>query len=450
MEKKDTVLSFKDLCCRILLGWRSIIACTIIFGLLLCSFKFLKDSKNSAAPVIKGSEALAATMTDEQIASAKGAVACKQLFDSHATAMANSILLKIPYSAVPTETITLTFRGDSAFTEASALATKLKNNMLLTEIADTLGLSGAQVSELISAKVSFPEGDFDNTATLIATVYGRNTDETAAIGSAVNNFISINANSSVADNRVVLNANGNSTDVVLSVAPSEEVRLYQNNAVNLYNNLRGALKEALTLLDSAETAYYNAAVAELDSSSAESAAPIAAKAKPSLKYLVLGAAIGFILAAFYHFAAYLFARRLKSAEDLAVRCELRILGEQKQTAKKLCFIDRFILKVFGLEKNDTTEFIAQNIIAAMKTGGYEKLLVVSDCLEDNFNVDLIAAGLNFALASAPDAAAISAAENADCILLIEKQGDSRYSEIRDKKTLSEICGKPILGAVVIR
>ncbi|MBQ0083542.1 MAG: hypothetical protein KBS52_02100, partial [Clostridiales bacterium] len=70
-KTRDVVINFKDLCLAVFLHWRSIIACMLIFGILLCGFKYVKDL-TSAAPATKKEniEEMAETLTPEQRADA--------------------------------------------------------------------------------------------------------------------------------------------------------------------------------------------------------------------------------------------------------------------------------------------------------------------------------------------------------------------------------------------
>ena len=455
--KRDYSVSFKDLCLHIVLRWRSIIACTLIFGILLCGAKFALDlTKSNDSGSVASADSLGSGMTDAQIASAKGAVACKELFDNHALYMDSSILMEIPYSTVPTSTITFNISGPDSFLAANVLSSFVGSDEMLIKL--NAYDDNPYVSELFNYKISnieSVENAEESKAYLSVYVYGKDKESSVALSNETEKYLNEKAALIAADTDCIFFATRNT----YAVSYQENVRIIQQNAVNLYNNLRGALKEALTLLDSAELAYYNSAVA--GSPAEQTTAENNPNPKPSIsiKYFVLGAVAGFVFAVLWHFAAYLFAKKVKSAEDVKIRCALNILGDlEAGNSKRSCFIDRFILKLFGTAKPDSTEVAAHRIKAAMAISQAENLLIISDekTSESAAKSELCAAlkelGVSNTVTESPlnSAKKLALFSSADCVLLLKSVNSSAYAEINRELELAELYGNTVIGAAIIR
>ncbi len=452
--KKDFAISFKDLCLYIILRWRSIIACTLIAALLLCGAKFALDLKDSGETVVVSSvDALSKNMSDEQIATAKGAVACKQLFDKHSLYMASSNLMEIPYASVPTSTLTFNISGPDALFAANSLAGHIGSDDLISKL--DFAKDDIYIAERFSSKISSDNSLNNSDTVLTVFIYGRDKDSAVALASEVEKFLNQKAVEIATDTDCEISDAQNA----FSVNYQENVRVIQQNAVNIYNNLRGALKEALTLLDSAELAYYNTAIADESAEQTVETKPAEKKTPDiSIKFLILGAAVGFVISAFIHFAAYLFAKKVKSAEDMRTRCSINLLGDVSYQEKKICFVDKFILKIFGAAEYDSIEFAVSKISAAISAANANSLLIISDektatdSLIEKLKEPLSKLGCkyNFELSPINSAEELEKLNDADCVMLLKSVNNSAYGDINRELELCELYGKTVIGATVIR
>lgn len=460
-QKQDIVINFKDLCLNIFLHWRSIIACTLIFAVLLCGCKYVKDSK--AAPQSSAAaaslEQLAKGMSAEQLATAKGAVSCKRLFDAHSEYIYESPLFKVPFGSVPTVNLVYNVSCGNAFEAASAFSSRIKSEELYSKMksAAKAEFDVSYISDFIYCSVASDENAGNNSAAVITvSIHGENKEQCSAMADAAAKF----AEDKAAElKKVYPDLSVEKVSAEYSVSSSENIRLSQQNAVNLYNNLRSALKESITLLDSAENAYYDAAVKNLSS---DEPIVIAIGKKPSIskKFAVLGAALGFVLSVFWHFAAYLFSRKVKSTEDIKCRYNLFVFGLlDSDTKKKKSAVDRFIIKLFsGRSHADPVKSAERGIALAAEKSGAKKLLVIAgNSISEEKSVlslteDLKNSGLNLELAQSPyeTADTLDSLASADAVLLVKKIGKSRYEEIYCEEELCRRYGKDLLGIVVLK
>ena len=179
--------------------------------------------------------------------------------------------------------------------------------------------------------------------------------------------------------------------------------------------------------------------------------------RKAVKYGVIGAAAGLVLAAGYLMVKIVLEDRLNSTEEIAQRYSLPLLGTLT-SGRKVTKLDRSVSGKLGVDSGrsaeDAAQFIAANIRLYMKDGG--KLVLAGTCGEEKLNAlkETLAPLLDgIELSTAGNinesAAAVGALQENDAVICAEQWKKAAHKEIRRELQTVSDSGTRNLGLIVL-
>lgn len=456
MDKKnscaqpDSVVNFKDLILYVLLRWRSILVCILVFTVLAGGFKYLMDYRayKSNVAATEQTDASVPNLTDIELSNAKTVLAYKNMMVSQATYIAQSPYMQLNPNAIYSTNISLVLSGNDTVSAATLYAKHMQSDTLYNAIKTKLNLpyAASYLSEVITVSVDYPENivvETGDKAVLNIRVWAANEQNCKDISAAVTDYIATFGNY-FKDSGVTCSEPFTDYAVICDIGVGDK----QQSAIIAYNNYKTNYQTALDALTGAERAYYNRLQ--------QAGVQVSDIAKPTLskKFLVAGFALGLILPCGIYLLAYLFGRRVKSAEDFKIRfggTDLlgRIVGCKKKNA-----VDRLIIRIVcgKATKREFEGLVAGKAAITAEQNGYKNIRIVGSdaaCAAalsalGNQELTVTAGGL-------PEAGAdeFEAVKNADAVVIAAKSDETYYTEIYRTLDICKSIGKPVLGAIVV-
>lgn len=212
-----------------------------------------------------------------------------------------------------------------------------------------------------------------------------------------------------------------------------------------YMMFMNSYKDVLSVFSGAQRAYYDALILR-DLSSTEKGAAVrdyvpAAAAPVSIKWMAIGAILGLLAGAALTALPYLMTGKLRNPGDVELSLGIPVLTT---------------VPAGGAGKAGT-DFLSTGIGVLMKNIGASSVLLAGSgaeaaadfrkTLEEKLTGMELRAFETDILSEAPEA--VKALGEAHAVVLVEKTGDSRYSDIRDEKLRCDRYGAKLLGCVVI-
>ncbi len=201
------------------------------------------------------------------------------------------------------------------------------------------------------------------------------------------------------------------------------------------------------------------ALDELDEPLEPSALSMGGTIKTGIKFGIIGAIVGAFVTIFIYCVIYVINSTLHSAEELKNRFNLKILGVFMQERKKRAFsqVDNFIDKLEG--RNKISEAVVYQRVTAnianysekgqtiLLTGtvSQEEMISVGDKLRQMLPDINLETGMD--MTKNPET--LTKLSKVDGIILVEKVGYSKYSDIQDE--LENIYGlsQKVIGSIVL-
>ncbi|MBQ0084023.1 MAG: hypothetical protein KBS52_04585, partial [Clostridiales bacterium] len=400
-------------------------------------------------------------LTPEQRADANAVISFKKMMIKQSHFLEESPLFKISAGRADFTTINYVVSGTDAAIKANSFAISLKDTALFEKIKTGLGsdLPAEYFSDLIFFDVISEETETANVSALLkVSVYATSPDESKKMAKTVGEFIAEKLSKS-ADKSYTLTKASEST----AIGIADSIRNNQQNAVNLYNSFRGAVKDSAALLDDDAKAYYEAAIAEEnETETQDETEQVKDTAKPSIskKYAALGLLLGAALAVCFYIFKYLFTRKIKSADDIKCRYDLFVIGQAETvTGKKKNALDKFIIRIIAGKPDETqNEKAIKNALLAANNAEAKEVVfireksegenpVITD-IEKTFKENGITA--QAALPPASDAKSTEKFAAAKFAILFKTAGVSGYDGIYREIDLAAKYDTKILGIVVLK
>lgn len=456
MDKKnscaqpDSVVNFKDLILYVLLRWRSILVCILVFTVLAGGFKYLTDFQSYKASV---SAAQQAENTDSgldeiELSNVKAVVSYNNILTAQAEYITTSPYMQLAPNGIHSMNISYVLSGCETYAAATLYAKHIQSATLYEEIKAKLELpyAASYLSEIIEVNLDSSENSLveqNGKTVLNIRVWAANEQNCKDISAAVTDYIATFGNY-FKDSGVTCSEPFTDYAVICDIGVGDK----QQSAIIAYNNYKTNYQTALDALTGAERAYYNRLQ--------QAGVQVSDIAKPTLskKFLVAGFALGLILPCGIYLLAYLFGRRVKSAEDFKIRfggTDLlgRIVGCKKKNA-----VDRLIIRIVcgKATKREFEGLVAGKAAITAEQNGYKNIRIVGSdaaCAAalsalGNQELTVTAGGL-------PEAGAdeFEAVKNADAVVIAAKSGETYYTEIYRTLDICKSIGKPVLGAIVV-
>ncbi len=441
-ERDEIVLNYKDLLRHWLIRWRSIVAVTLIAAVLLAGVKFLLDQRENVAP----------ELTPTSIANVQNVVNYRRTYQKMAAYNTNALYMQINPASIPTENITYLLTGEDAFANASLYTKLISNETMYAAIVESLKweLDPAYIADLITITVeSDPaSGDDDHSALLLLRVVAPTKGKCRVIAEALMERVE-------ALQPTVKDAIGNhtlkTTGNTFYYSADASVKTTQQANVNACNTMRTSLKTATEALTAEELAAADA----LENGTAVAVA----KASFSVKYLVVGAVVGFVMMMGLYLIGYLLDRRLKSVADAEERFGLVTLGVVGEPVLPRNPLDAAIVRWLTPAATSPAEYLATmvSVIGRKMASGAHSLVLVGQFPAEQQTVtqateQLQAGGIPATVAGCPlcDPRAAEQLDDADAVVLLAQIGTTRYDELYRELELCATLQKPVLGMILLQ
>ncbi len=502
---KEIQISIKDMIYRVLSKWR-IMLVTVLVLAIVCGFgssvmsSFSSDSANDSDSSMTKSQKLeksvksTASGLSEQIK-----YETELAFESYKEYvvqaseiqryLSSSVKMEIDSSSAPTYTLQYVidthynavyptieykdFTGDII----AAYGSRLINNDTTSKIRDEIGWDTdlAYIQELIStttttaATTATTETEGSNVAedTMTVTIYAPDEESARNIGKIIKDEISTQKSE--------METIFGSFDITLvseqySETVANDILTIKQGYVSNLNTIFTAINNLSKNMTTAQTAYYNALVAQYmyDGSDDEivttvpdtgdTAEESTSSIKISLdkKNCAVGILAGIILVVLIEVLKYIYTARIKRAEDMDYTFGVKVFGVQSPEKKGL---DKALEKAFASRllsySNDERLSMINAGIAISAEKNDIKSLYITGSVSDDSLANKLAEGLKDKLGSVEfgrsilvDPESLEKMSKCDAVVLIERTHDSRCDEIKNELDICKTSGVKVLGCVV--
>lgn len=463
MTEKEREINFADLFWKIIYGWRAIILCAIIFSIALAGMKYLKSAKaaEGVSPVKEITlEDLEENLTDEEKEALSTAKNLQKQLAANEKYRDESIYINL--DAYAKNTVTLQYYVNTHYVMnytddvepdiskelTDSYASYINNRGMSAQLKAALNwdISESYVDELISAE-SLGEKQF------VVHLSGEDEAQAQKIAEQVEMLIQ--------DYKPVMDEKIGQHDLTkvgsyTSIIKDSELVTNQTNLQNVITDLQTKLK---TL-----TATFTSAQNQILTGELENKQEITiAAASFSVKYLILGAFMGVVLACGWIALCFIFSNRMKKVQELQEVYDLRVLGEATCTKKKkriLSIVDTWLDKlshreVWSFEEQKT--LILTNLRVTCQKENIEKIFVTTSihmsdaetALLEELNKDLSQAGIKviFGENMMHNAKAMEQMSEIGQVVLIEKKNVSWNDSIERELLLCAQQKANVLGVI---
>ncbi len=176
--------------------------------------------------------------------------------------------------------------------------------------------------------------------------------------------------------------------------------------------------------------------------------------KDSIKWCVIGAVVGALLAVIFVCIRFLVSDKLYGAEVMQMLFDIHILGGASATGRKCGAINRWLKKKEGrvFENTDANDqFLAANIRS--RSANMKTVLVAGSAEEEQITrllerLPMQQLQLCYCGSLLKSAEAMNALPQCDGVLLVESCAGSTYRQIRKSLDCAVNAGKPVVGAIL--
>lgn len=473
MDKQERAISLQDLCWKIVLGWRRLLACAVIFAVVITAWQYVQGQKSYNEAMKKYREQTEALesgesetltgrteFTDAELAQIQDAKALQSVLDRSRAYIQNSILMNT--NAYRENVLILEYYVDSEYrfnytednevdyTNAVVDAYKHygENGGLATEIDEELdlGYEFRYVQEIVGVTVAASMDTFTVEIIYpdqvmlqkISDVVDAALQEQAA---AISDSIGRHSLKLISE--------------TITVRTDSNLANYQQtyqNMVNNYRNQFNTLKNAMSAeqLDEIEMMVKEDEEEEENAPEVELVEPV----KPGIGVgnFVLGAIAGLFLAAVWITCEVLFASRLQTVEELSDMYGLRLFGTVHLAEKKDSGFDKYLQKLKNRHKKQMPQeawidIICSNIELVCRSENLKQVYLTGSEWEklDAQMVEYITEGLKKADIRVSyggnicyDMVSLRDVYEVGNVILIEQENVSIYREMeKEMKTLAE-------------
>lgn len=457
-ENKDRELNLKALCCCVARKWRQMLVAALVLALALGAFRGWKSL--SGVMDTQSLAALKAAYEEDYAKYQAQAAALNTKIDqvqedirNHSVYMEESVLLGIDYRNTWTASIDLyiqTEENDSVsgagegYTRADVIADAYRNRMVDTRVleraAEAVGIAPQYLRELISIPLPVYHEYQDGP---LVTVLIRSDDAESA--EKIMNAI-LACLDTIREE--ITDSMGKHT---LSTVNAGVTVVVDEELADLQEDAADRLLEYMDYLEEYRYSLNQLSVPAMPDLSVSSAV------KSAIKYAVVGFLGGAFLVAVLACVAYAVGDKVYSAEELKSRFGIALLGKAALKDRKRCPIDRWLDRCEDRGKTEAQGALAvmganvrnhcpeNTVLLVAGTAGETAMETIVQTLTQALPGRTVIAGGS--LLESVDA--IEGLSKCDCVLLVERCGVSRYSQVKSQLEAVAGVNKPLLGCVVL-
>lgn len=497
VKMREREISLIDLIVEILLHWRMVLAAMLLGGILLGGFSFVRSEEQKRAAEAQQQRleeqqgmsleelmeqweaqgiALRSKLDDAQLSRVNTAFALSQRWEERFDYQQNSLLMQLDPLKIQQADLTFVIRADNAdraYGAESAYEQLLTSSAFFKYTEERCGLKG-DISELISVKR--PELSVIQSSVFVlgVQILYDDADICSAMADAVEEFVQL-------QQKELERTIGNHEVILLSRSQGEVadrmVADLQSTGTNTLYSLSNYYSTLVKNFVDEEKAYYNYLIAgsPVDNRDAEmqeneagqeksKTETVAAKARVSVKYLLLGMIMFAGIYVFLLFIKYIMNNRLRGADSLCELYGIPQLGTVPAVSQKrfLGVVDQCILKLryhnqrrFTPEESVGLAAVAVKM-AALKRGDKAVCLLGCELKGNTLEIcrqikeQLKAAGLEVNTLSNVlyDAEAMEQLGGVESVVLVETAGITLYDEILKELELLQRQEITVLGGIV--
>lgn len=399
--------------------------------------------------------------------------------------LSNSVKMEIDSSSAPTYTLnyvidthynavypTIEYK-DFTSDIISAYGSRLINNDTTSKIRDEIGWDTdlAYIQELITTNFSSSQ-DQDSSLnsavdTMTVTIYAPDEETARNIGKIIKDEIP--------SQKSEMEKIFGSFDITLvseqySETVANDILSAKQGYVSNLNTIFTAINNLSKNMTTAQTAYYNALVAQYmydgsdddivtavpDTSDTAEESSSSIKISLDKKNAAVGILAGIIIVVLIEVLKYIYIARIKRAEDMDYTFGVKVFGVQSPEKKG---IDRALEKAFASRllsySNDERLSMINAGIAISAEKNDIKSLYITGSVSDDALAEKIAEGLKGKVSSVEfgrsvlvDPESLEKMSKCDAVVLIERTHDSRCDEIKNELDICKTSGVKVLGSVV--
>lgn len=403
--------------------------------------------------------------------------------------LSNSVKMEIDSSSAPTYTLnyvidthynavypTIEYK-DFTSDIISVYGSRLINNDTTSKIRDEIGWDTdlAYIQELITTNFSSSQ-DQDSSSdsslnsavdTMTVTIYAPDEETARNIGKIIKDEIS--------SQKSEMEKIFGSFDITLvseqySETVANDILSAKQGYVSNLNTIFTAINNLSKNMTTAQTAYYNALVAQYmydgsdddivtavpDTSDTAEESSSSVKITLDKKNAAVGILAGIIIVVLIEVLKYIYIARIKRAEDMDYTFGVKVFGVQSPEKKG---IDKALEKAFASRllsySNDERLSMINAGIAISAEKNSIKSLYITGSVSDDVLAENIAEGLKGKVSSVEfgrsilvDPESLEKMSKCDAVVLIERTHDSRCDEIKNELDICKTSGVKVLGSVV--
>lgn len=451
-----SVLSIRDLIAEIVRHLWIVIACAVLFGVLLAGYKYTKDLSTSKQVVEEVD--LTDLFTDEEINQINTYVALKNRYLNYVEHVYSIPIMELNAHNVDTVSLQyLLVTQDSEVKDdiSSSYVGYIRNGNLAQDVAEAY--EEWNVSDVQSMIFYVTRGteyiQTEITGVIELKVWGRTEEESVALAEAVKECIS--------EYSATLASNNMSHRIDL--LDESSFKNYDNDLYSLQVSYTSDIDKELAYVESQESVLNSTQLAvaneyiESEEDVEDDADLVSTKVGISKKYLVLGVLLGFVASAGIIVAWYVLTATIKFSEEIRMVYGIRYLGQISFKKKNVC--ETLADKLFYSSKlqslDNQKELLCSKILITCETEGIKEFVLTGNFgknkdyifdLQKKLSENGISMKVVGDILKQPDA--LNELKGEKNIMFVETIKKSRYENIHQEIVLCDEQSINVLGYII--
>lgn len=448
MERDEITIDLREMALYVARKWKLLVLCMVILAVLCDVFSFVSSAKVKKDKVAEAKKKIETTKEVDEVDQAFEAYSkYKEQYDNTFDYISGSVMMGLDASAVAKDSIVYRISSEDAVDIAKSLESFTADDALCKSIADILGCEEKYAGELVSVRNTTGEAYLGSvkmnltmdSAVVVVTVYSSDEAKLTDLGNVVSSsFESYAASMSNTYGQFGIEQVAQQQGMI---SDSTLANNQQNTNATL-DSLKNAMDSFGTSFTAEQTKYFEA-LKDDDMKADDNEKEIS---YINVKYIVLGAAAGFILPAIILAIVYIFSRKLKAVSDVSDNFRVDVLGnvvDSTDKAKAQEQIEYICAQLAVLaEKSQKKNIVFASTVDRKNLAGIDEIAdkAIGKTLSD----------AKYAGAALSDAKALKFLEAAEGVVLIEKLFATTYNDFEKELQLCKRLNVPVVGCIVVR
>lgn len=447
MERDEITIDLREMVLYVARKWKLLVLCMVILAVLCDVFSFASSAKVKKDEAAEAKKKIETIKEVDEVDQAFGAYSkYKEQYDNTFDYISGSVMMGLDASAVAKDSIVYRISSEDAIDIAKSLESFTADDALCKSMADILGCEEKYAGELVSVKNTTGEVSLGNvkmdltidSAVVVVTVYSSDEAKLTDLGNVVSSsFESYAASMSNTYGQFGIEQVAQQQGMI---SDSELADNQQNTNATL-DSLKSAMDSFGTSFTAEQTKYFEALKDNMKADDKEKEISYI-----NVKYIVLGAAAGFILPAIILAILYILSRKLKAVSDVSDSFRVDVLGnvvDGTDKAKAQEQIEYICAQLAVLaEKSQKKNIVFASTVDSKNLAGIDEIAdkAIGKTLSD----------AKYAGAVLTDAKALKVLEAAEGVVLIEKLFATTYNDFEKELQLCKRLNVPVVGCIVVR